>query len=77
MSHEEVKVGQVWQDWDSRFRNGSYVRLLTVKRVEGDYAYCDSYGRLVRIKLSRFRPNSTGYKLVEQRRRASKGRARQ
>jgi hypothetical protein len=64
----EVKVGQVWQDWDTRFRNGAptYKKVL---KIEGGFAYCVSTRNGIvisksRISLQRFRPNSTGYKLV-------------
>ena len=60
-----VEVGQVWLDWDSRFRDKGYERKIKVLRIEGEYAYCDSYGKTVRIKLKRFKPNSTGYKLFK------------
>jgi hypothetical protein len=72
-----VKVGQIWQDWDGRFRTQEpvYKRVL---KIEGEYAYCQSYKQTsfcgqpyeittvkVRIKLSRFKMNSTGYRLIK------------
>ena len=63
-----VKVGQVWRDYDKRFRN--IPRFVRVVERDEQYAYCvaSAYpdapsGRKVRIRLDRLRPNSTGYKL--------------
>lgn len=74
----DVKPGQVWADNDQR----SAGRTIRVDRIEGDKAVCtiltnrdaadlndwgtDMRGRQVRIKVSRFRPTSTGYRLVEE-----------
>lgn len=54
-----VKVGQLWQSCDKR----DPYRRVTVERIEGAYAYV-RWARLSRIKLTSFRPISTGYKLV-------------
>lgn len=58
-----VKVGQTWADNDPRMMG----RTLVVSRIEGAYAYCQqrNQSRLVRIRLDRFRPNSTGFVLVK------------
>lgn len=58
----EVKPGQVWADRDWRMTG----RKLTVKSVDGEYAYCSTLfgNREVRILLRRFKPTSTGYDLV-------------
>jgi hypothetical protein len=68
-----VKVGQIWQDWDKRFRSGTpvYKKILKVK---GDFAFCEGIkdGLVIsksRISLQRFRPNSTGYKLISPQRK--------
>lgn len=61
---DAAKVGQVWQDNDSR---PGHKRLLRVLRIESGYAFVQSptgQGRVTRIRLDRFRPNSTGYRLV-------------
>lgn len=63
----EVKVGQVWRDWDSRSRDSETPRLVVIEKIEGDHAICFLKGaqeskRRTKIKLSRFRPISTGYK---------------
>jgi hypothetical protein len=60
----EVKPGQVWEDCDKRM-NG---RRIKVEKIDDKYAYCHRVafgGWKVRILLSRMRPNSTGFKLVE------------
>lgn len=54
-----VKVGQVWQSCDKR----DDYRRVTVERIEGEYAYV-RWLRLTRVKLSRFKPGSTGYRLA-------------
>jgi hypothetical protein len=69
----EVAIGQIWQDNDPRM----CTRELGVRLIVGDYAYCairikgnpweirrDGKERLVRILTRRFRPNSTGYRLI-------------
>jgi hypothetical protein len=63
MEHIEVKVGQVWEDCDKRMIK----RRLAVKQIVGDYAYCQTPYRksYVRIRLNRFHPNATGYRLIE------------
>ena len=65
----EVKVGQVWQDFDKRFRNDLFPRLIEIQSIGGEYAYCEAKrnGRILShpiIRLDRFKPNSTGYILV-------------
>ena len=59
-----VKVGQVWQDVDDRM-NG---RRIKVVRLEVRYAICDvvGAGRQTKIRLDRFKPTSTGYRLIEE-----------
>lgn len=68
----EVKVGQVWADNDARARG----RTLEVLEVGENHAVCkvltparfanvSTTGRTVRIMLRRFKPNSTGYRLLE------------
>jgi hypothetical protein len=69
---ERVEVGQVWADNDWR----SAGRTLRVDAVDETHATCtiltnqnshgyrDMRGRTTRIALRRFKPNSTGYRLV-------------
>lgn len=73
MTAPEVRVGQIWADNDRR----SAGRLVKVLKVDSRYAEvvaCDMNGnwspsalraRHTRILLTRFRPTSTGYRLVE------------
>jgi hypothetical protein len=61
-----VRPGQIWADNDKR-SNG---RELRIERVDDQYAYAVSPGRggrfqQTRIRLDRFRPTSTGYRLVQ------------
>ena len=56
-----VRPGQEWADMDPRSRG----RTIRVDFVVGDYAYVTgSNGRKTRIKISRMRPGSNGYKLI-------------
>lgn len=59
----EVKPDQVWQDNDPRV---TYKRELKVVRIEGEHAFCEvgRGGKLVRIKVKRFRPTASGYRFV-------------
>lgn len=76
----EVKVGQIWQDWDIRSRNPRTARQVKVVEIDPAYWASDKgYAFVVtshdggrrwgtqrrRILLRRFRPTSTGYKLVK------------
>ena len=60
----QVKVGQVWQDCDKRFPN----RRIRVLEIVGEKAVVQSvhgFTPKTRIRLDRFRPGSTGYRLVQ------------
>ena len=61
-----VAPGQVWQDWDSRYRNQT-PRLVTVLALEDAFALVkkEQTGVQTRIRLDRFHPSSTGYRQVE------------
>ncbi len=76
----EVRIGQVWKDWDSRYREQDPGRTLEVVdpslpngkvlfRVltDSDGSTRSQVGRHVEIMPSRLVPNSTGYKLIEDR----------
>ena len=54
-----VKVGQIWESCDKRDAG----RRVTVEKVSLGFAYV-RYVKLSRIRLTRFRPTSTGYKLI-------------
>jgi hypothetical protein len=74
----EVRVGQIWRDYDTRRRGMHPGRLLLIMGLsdEVDQAYaicrpCDTEGqpltkRETRIRLDRFRPTSTGYVIFKQ-----------
>lgn len=73
MDVTKVKPGQVWADNDWR----SEGRTVRVDEIHGDYARCtvltaagggaygDRWRRTTRIALKRFKPTSTGYRLLE------------
>jgi hypothetical protein len=68
-SQQEVRPGQLWVDNDPRSKRTRYLR---VSEIEGERARCEAWydeasslARTVRIKLSRFRPTRSGYRLVE------------
>jgi len=57
----KLQIGQVWVDNDKRFLG----RLLEIIKIFETHALCKNLqsGRLTEIKLNRFKPNSTGYRL--------------
>jgi hypothetical protein len=63
---EHVKVGQIWQDNDKRFvhtpRNIKIVNIDYKKNTAG----CKNVqtNKYTMIRLDRFKPNSSGYKLL-------------
>jgi hypothetical protein len=66
---DSPKVGQVWEDWDSRGRTSfTLTRRVKIMRQAGpDHFLVQNVttGRRTRIHRKRFRPNSTGYRLVQ------------
>jgi hypothetical protein len=73
MSNEsKVRPGQVWADMDSR----SSGRTVRVVEVDATHAVVETasngprvyarLGRRYRIRLDRFRPTGTGYRLVSE-----------
>ena len=62
-----VKVGQIWQDNDPRMQMMKPVRTVEVLIVDDTHAVCQNSdsGRITRIKIGRFKANSTGYRLVK------------
>ncbi len=69
-----VRPGQIWQDNDPRAHDRTVrvveitdthaiVALHTPRGVSDDHA---KPGRRTRIRLDRFRPTSTGYRLVQE-----------
>jgi hypothetical protein len=59
----DVKLGQVWADNDKRAKG----RRVLVVGLDATHATCSNhpqdFGRRYRIRLDRFRPTSTGYRL--------------
>lgn len=67
---QPVQPGQVWADNDPR-ANGRRVRIVsvdathaTVEVTAGRWGSAPTVGRTSRISLGRFKPTSTGYRLV-------------
>jgi hypothetical protein len=66
LNHNEVKVGQRWRDCDKRMGE----RYVHIVRIEGNFAVCASIRkgirseRYVKIRLNRFHPCASGYRLV-------------
>lgn len=58
----DIQVGQVWEDADPRSRG----RYLVVEAVEEGYVGCQvlKTGKKTRICRNRFKPSSTGYRLL-------------
>lgn len=60
----KVRVGQIWEDNDQRQR--IFSRHGEVVKIIGDYAEVKwNTGRTTSVNIKRFRPNSTGYKLIQ------------
>lgn len=62
----KVKVGQVWMDWDIRFRSNINPRKFKVLEVGPEKALVHniSSGLKTKISLRRFKESANGYKLV-------------
>lgn len=67
----EVKVGQIWQDNDSRFLSNPGMKRII--KIDGLYAYCESWWlnspsvtRPVKIRIDRFKNTGSGYRLVKE-----------
>lgn len=69
----DVRPGQVWADNDKRSA-GRHVRIDLVDETHASVTTCDAQGnpspsvlsaRRTRIRLDRFRPTATGYRLVK------------
>lgn len=73
MSDNEVKIGQIWREWDTRYRfkNDEIARKfevieMTTKNTEPAAVCRDlTTGKKVIIKTRRLKPTSTGYKLLK------------
>lgn len=62
MTTTEVRPGQLWADNDPRKDD----RAICVDEIDGDVALCTDLvsGRPTRVKLTRFRPTTRGYRLI-------------
>ncbi len=60
-------VGQVWEDYDKRVRDSATKRRVRIVEVLPNGAIVENIetGKRTGILLRRFRPTSTGYRLVE------------
>lgn len=56
-----VKVGQTWQDNDKRGPRRTGIVVL----IEETHARVDWGPSITRVKLTRFKPTSTGYRLIQ------------
>ena len=72
MSEPDVRVGQIWADNDPRCRGRRTVRVAEVGETAAVVeAVTDWDGnkstapRRTSIRLNRFRPTSTGYRLIQ------------
>ena len=66
----DVRVGDVWADNDGRLGMHNHARWFRVVEIDDGYAMCETINRATsrrrtQIALRRFRPNSTGYRLIE------------
>lgn len=62
----KLKIGQVWQDWDIRFRNQT-PRLIKIIGFPSDYVVRVenlSTKRKTMIRKTRMKPTSNGYKYI-------------
>lgn len=62
-----VRVGQIWEDNDHRITEGAYRRRFKVLAIENGKALVETMNgasRKTKIKLERFRPTATGYRIV-------------
>ena len=59
-----VQPGQVWADNDWRSA-GRQIQVLEVDATHATVQSPSGLGRKTRIRLNRFRPTSTGYRLLK------------
>ncbi len=61
----EVQVGQVWADNDWRSSSREHLRVVA---IEDTHAVVERLNgtRRTRIRLDRFKPTSTGYRLISE-----------
>jgi hypothetical protein len=75
----DVKPGQLWLDNDKRNRAPRFVRVTSIREITDPFkhykyevATCEAWydepgskSRTVQIRVDRFKPIATGYRLVE------------
>lgn len=80
MDTTEVRVGQVWADNDKRPKRTRYIRVTSFEEHTDPFthqairhAVCEAWydevgakSRTVKIRVDRFKPTSTGYRLVSE-----------
>lgn len=73
MKSSKVEVGQIWQDWDIRRRVGRWIRFVEILYIHYDQNYAQvqntKTSKITLIRLDRFKPNSTGYRLCQNKER--------
>jgi len=67
MGYVDVKIGQVWKDNDKRYTENEQRELEIVGFYHDLWAVCKNLktGKTSKILIDRFRPNSTGYRLIK------------
>lgn len=60
----KVKVGQVWEDNDPRQNSRRRLKVLAIEGMKAVVQHPSGHGQKTRIRLDRFKPTNTGYKLV-------------
>lgn len=60
-----VKVGQIWEDNDSRNTYHRQIKVLEIVDGKAIVQHPRGLGSKTRIRLDRFKPTSTGYRLVQ------------
>ncbi len=61
----QVKVGQVWADNDPRQKNGRQIKVLSIEGDRATVQHPSGLGRKTKVRLNRFRPTNSGYRLVK------------
>lgn len=60
-----VKVGQTWKDTDPRLEARREIVILAIKGQKATVQRKDGSGPKTKVSLTRFKPGSTGYELVQ------------
>ena len=64
----DVKVGQVWRDWDVRFRKETPRYLKVIRFINDLHVQVENTDtkRKTIIAIRRFKPDSNGYRLISE-----------